>query len=106
MESDESDGSFPPWVSLEYTQMLTVAHPSPVIFSSLSSQSVNSLRTLLTTSSTNSPAVEKSSFSAESKSVGELMKERSVGLGRVCLLDPKATKELCPADREEFDWFL
>ena len=29
-----------------------------------------------------------------------------VAKGRVCLLDPQAEVELCPADAEKFDWFV
>lgn len=117
MESDESDGSFPPWVSLEYTQMLSLAHPSPVIFSSLSVPSVDSLRQLLTPATPSSNTAfstiegtktkgDLSEFRTEHKSVGELMNAEGIDLSRVCLLDPKADKAIHPSDREEFDWFL
>lgn len=102
MESDEADGTFPPWVSLEYTQMLKLAFPSPVIFSSLSAPSVSSLRRLLT-----SPDDEnRSSFTTSTSSVGELMAAQGIPLERVCLLDPKAEQEISPEDSELFDWFL
>ena len=112
MESDEADGSFPPWVSLEYTQMLSLANPAPVIFSSLSLPSVHSLRNLLTppsvVSSGSTQGGERllSGFRTENKSVRELMEMEGVKLERVCLLDPKAEKGIHPTDREEFDWFL
>ncbi|KDE09257.1 hypothetical protein MVLG_00577 [Microbotryum lychnidis-dioicae p1A1 Lamole] len=101
MESDESDGSFPPWVSLEYSQMLHLASPSQVIFSSLSPQSVSSLGGLL-----ESRRASKASYRAETRSILELMKAEGVDLSKVCLLDPKAQKEVSVEDREEFDWFL
>ncbi|SGY21115.1 BQ5605_C016g08198 [Microbotryum silenes-dioicae] len=101
MESDESDGSFPPWVSLEYSQMLHLASPSQVIFSSLSPQSVSSLGGLL-----ESRGASKASYRAETRSILELMKAEGVDLSKVCLLDPKAQKEVSVEDREEFDWFL
>lgn len=36
----------------------------------------------------------------------ELMRLDGVDMKRVCLLDPKAEKEIGIEDREEFDWFL
>lgn len=36
----------------------------------------------------------------------ELMKQQNIDIQRVCLLDPKATAELTPADADIFDWFL
>lgn len=37
----------------------------------------------------------------------DLMKARNVSLDKVCLLDPKATKELSPEDGDgTFAWFL
>lgn len=101
MESDESDGSFPPWVSLEYRQMLKLASPSKVIFSSLSSASVASLGPLL-----EKKGAEPGSYRAETKSVRELMADEGIELSKVCLLDPKAEKEISPEDAEEFEWFL
>lgn len=101
MESDESDGSFPPWVSLEYSQMLLLAAPSPVIFSSLSPASVDSLKDLL-----EKKGAKEGSYRNETRSVGELMQAEGVRLERVCLLDPRAEKEIGIEDRESFDWFL
>ena len=44
---------------------------------------------------------------AHQKSVLELMKEKGVPLDKVCLLDPKAEKELAPEDGDgRFEWFL
>lgn len=100
MESDDSTG-LPPWVSLEYSQMLLLAHPSPVIFSSLTPNSVLSLQSLLA-----ARGVKEGEFRAETKSVRELMRLDGVDMKRVCLLDPKAEKEIGIEDREEFDWFL
>lgn len=101
MESDESDGSFPPWVSLEYSQMLLLAAPSNVIFSSLSPASVDSLKELL-----EKKGAKAASYRNETKSVRELMEAEGVPLERVCLLDPRAEKEIGTDDRESFDWFL
>ncbi|KAM0752312.1 DUF431-domain-containing protein [Meredithblackwellia eburnea MCA 4105] len=104
MEADESDGTFPPWVSLEYSQMIKLAskpNNSKVIFSSLSAQSVDNLSQLLQTR-----GAPKDSFLADSKPVLELMKDAGIPLEKVCLLDPKAVKEIAPEDGQEFDWFL
>lgn len=101
MESDESDGSFPPWVSLEYTQMLHLAAPSTVIFSSLSPNSVGSLRSLLI-----KKGAKGDEFETEGKSVRVLMDERGIDLSRCCLLDPKAEKVIDVEDGKLFDWFL
>lgn len=101
MESDEADGSFPPWVSLEYCQMLKLAAPSKVIFSSLSTKSVSSLGALLEGRGAN-----PQQFQAETKPILELMKDAQVDLSRVCLLDPKAEKVISPEDSQHFDWFL
>ena len=44
---------------------------------------------------------------AHQKSVLELIKQKDVPLERVCLLDPKAEKELAPEDGDgRFEWFL
>lgn len=40
------------------------------------------------------------------ESIQELMKIHGVPLGRVCLLDPRAERELSPEDGPQFDWFL
>ncbi|KAM0791431.1 hypothetical protein ACM66B_005889 [Microbotryomycetes sp. NB124-2] len=101
MESDESDGSFPAWVSLEYSQMLKLASPSRVIFSSLSKQSVDSLDKLLT-----DRGATPQQFKADTRTVSQLIKDDGVDMSRVCLLDPKGEKELEPEDIKQFDWFL
>ncbi|KAK4056742.1 hypothetical protein OIO90_002294 [Microbotryomycetes sp. JL221] len=101
MEPDETDGTFPKWVHLEYSQMLKLASPSHVLFSSLSRQSVQTLSNQLVTNGANSDQ-----FKTETASVIQLMKQHSIDLNRVCLLDPKAEKELEPQDAKEFDWFL
>jgi len=43
---------------------------------------------------------------ADKRSVTEIMEAEGVTLERVCLLDPKAEKEIDVRDSEEFDWFL
>lgn len=112
----------PPWVKLEYLHMLdVVAAPAPayaplksgpstapvaqVIFSSLSTQAIDDLTSALSPAST--PLKHsKSPVLLETQSVTQLMAFHGVPLERVCLLDPKATEVLSPADALEFDWFL
>ncbi|GAA5828904.1 hypothetical protein JCM11251_005914 [Rhodosporidiobolus azoricus] len=102
MEDDNSDHTFPHWIALEYMQMIRHAQPhSTVIFSSLSPASVNSLSEQLL-----KRGAPQGSFRAETKSVQELMKEEGVALEKVCLLDPRAEREIGPGDGKEFDWFL
>lgn len=105
MDSAANPIHFPPWVALEYTQMLRLAYPSPVIFSSLSPSSVDNLVSLLTASS-GEDKDDKSEFRAESLTVLELMARDGIRLDRVCLLDPKATEEISIEDGSKFDWFL
>jgi len=101
MEDDNRDSTFPHWIALEYAQMLRLASPSTVIFSSLSPNSVDSLRKQLL-----EKGMKESQFRVETKSVRELMKEEGVTLERTCLLDPKAEKVVGPEDKQDFDWFL
>lgn len=110
MEPDEpedvaSGSTFPPWVSLEYAQMLLLVGPSSgsnVMFSSLSSRSVNALKSTL---EKKSPSLT-SGFRTETRSVMQIMEAEGVKLERVCLLDPKAELEISPGDAKDFDWFL
>ncbi|KAK4702287.1 hypothetical protein P7C70_g3934, partial [Phenoliferia sp. Uapishka_3] len=83
--------------------MVKVTSPSGsrVIFSSLSPTSTTSLSDLLTKKGANSK-----DFKVDSRAVLELMKDEGVDIRRVCLLDPRAEKEIAPEDGEEFDWFL
>ncbi|GAA5888209.1 hypothetical protein JCM5296_000230 [Sporobolomyces johnsonii] len=101
MEDDNSDHSFPHWIALEYAQMLRLAHPSTVIFSSLSPNSVKSLSEQLIAKGAN-----PNQFRAETRSVQELMQLEGVELNRVCLLDPRAESVVGPDDGKAFDWFL
>ena len=74
-----------------------------VHFTSLSSSSVAYLSSI-SASSTSATTGTKAGF--HTIPIKELMKERGVSMDRVCLLDPKATEELCPEDAGNFDWFL
>ncbi|GAA5850608.1 hypothetical protein JCM8547_001928 [Rhodosporidiobolus lusitaniae] len=101
MEDDNTDRTFPHWIALEYAQMLRVAAPSQVVFSSLSPASVSSLSEQL-----KQRGAKEESFVVETKSVQELMKEKGIPLDKVCLLDPRATQEIGPEDKDKFEWFL
>ncbi|GAA6061951.1 hypothetical protein JCM10212_001993 [Sporobolomyces blumeae] len=101
MESDNPNSTFPHWIALEYAQMLRLAHPSTVIFSSLSPSSVASLKGQLV-----EKGLSEDQFRCETKSVRELMDDENVKMDKVCLLDPRAPKVIGPDDGTEFDWFL
>ena len=127
MEEDENTPkSLPTWVELEYMvranlfltihyvvsdeldlqHMRTLAGPDAAVhFTHLSEGSAGTLTSLF--------AEEGSAFKdhagayAHQKSVLELMEEKGVPLKRVCLLDPRAEKELAPEDGDgRFEWFL
>ncbi|KAF5351469.1 hypothetical protein D9757_012058 [Collybiopsis confluens] len=106
-EDDESSKVVPPWVELEYAHMRKLAGShSQVNFTHLSKTSTRSLtekfESLDDSGKENAPA-----FCHEA-GVLDLIKERLGGtLGKVCLLDPKAEKELSPEDGDgRFEWFL
>lgn len=84
--------------------MRTFAGPgAQVHFTHLSSSSSNALSTVF--ADENSSA--KAAATAHQIGVLELMQRENVPLSKVCLLDPKAEKELSPEDGEgAFEWFL
>ena len=90
--------------------MRTLAGPgSKIHFTSLSQSSCNALSSIFSSSSGNPGDASSSLASATAHQIGvlELMKTANVPLERVCLLDPKAAKELDPQDGEGvFDYFL
>ncbi|KAL5639707.1 hypothetical protein ACGC1H_006334 [Rhizoctonia solani] len=100
-EDDEESKSVPPWVYLEYKQMIAIAGPtSSVLFTHLSSSSRAALNSALA-------SVQASSkFEVHSLGILDVMKQHGVDLNQICLLDPKAEKELSPSDGESFSWFL
>ncbi|CAE6478671.1 unnamed protein product [Rhizoctonia solani] len=100
-EDDEESKSVPPWVYLEYKQMIAIAgSTSSVLFTHLSSSSSAALNSALA-------SVQASSkFEVHSLGILDVMKQHGVELNQVCLLDPKAEKELSPSDGESFSWFL
>ena len=84
--------------------MRSLAGPSAQIhFTSLSTSSVKALESVF--QDRGFPSLAKAD--AHRTGVLDLMKRSNVSLDRVCLLDPKAEKELSPEDGEgTFDWFL
>ncbi|KAJ3800974.1 SAM-dependent RNA methyltransferase [Lentinula aff. detonsa] len=104
-EDDEVSRVVPPWVELEYAHMRKLAGlGSQVHFTHLSKSSSDSL---------NAKFIEKASDGqanaiCHESGVLDLIKERLGGsLEKVCLLDPKAEKELSPEDGDgRFEWFL
>ncbi|KAL5520782.1 hypothetical protein ACEPAF_2785 [Sanghuangporus sanghuang] len=109
MEEDEKDGkTLPEWVELEYLHMRALAGPdSQIHFTHLSSSSSNALQSVLSSKDSESPDALLAKATAHQIDVLELMKRESVPSERVCLLDPKAERELSPQDGQgTFDYFL
>ncbi|KAI0048704.1 DUF431-domain-containing protein [Auriscalpium vulgare] len=110
-EDDETPTALPRWVELEYSHMRTFAGPdASVKFTHLSKTASASLaRSFESQTSANAEASTSkfASFSCHQLGVLEVMKEDGVPLEKVCLLDPKADKELSPEDGDgRFSWFL
>ncbi|KAJ4490044.1 SAM-dependent RNA methyltransferase [Lentinula aciculospora] len=104
-EDDEASKIIPPWVELEYAHMRKLAGPeSYVHFTHLSKTSSKSLTTKFAELSSDGQA----EAICHESGVLDLIKERLNGsLEKVCLLDPKAEKELSPEDGDgRFEWFL
>lgn len=105
MEEDEDTSkAIPMWVELEYVHMRTLAGPrAHVHFTHLSQTSCRTLTALFERVGD----AKLAQAVAHQTSVLELMKMNGVPLEKVCLLDPKAEKELSPEDGNgEFSWFL
>ncbi|KAI0690308.1 SAM-dependent RNA methyltransferase [Cytidiella melzeri] len=109
MEDDEeTHKAIPTWVELEYKHMRSLAGArSQVHFTHLSKSSCETLNSLFSelsgTSQESAPAVAL----AHTEGVLDFMKAQGVTLDKVCLLDPKAEKELSPEDGDcRFSWFL
>ncbi|PWN54330.1 hypothetical protein IE53DRAFT_383109 [Violaceomyces palustris] len=101
MEEDDPDAPsvFPKWALLEYRHMLDLVGPgSTVHFTSLSKASLESLRSLLTTSPSSSNAAARADFELHTSSITTLATERGIPLSKICLLDPKAKKALSVKD--------
>ncbi|KAF8752024.1 hypothetical protein RHS01_07871 [Rhizoctonia solani] len=100
-EDDEESKAVPPWVYLEYRQMIAIAGAtSSVLFTHLSSSSRTALNSALES------VPNSSKFEVHSLGILDVMKQHGVDLNQVCLLDPKAEKELSPSDGDNFSWFL
>ncbi|EPQ27730.1 uncharacterized protein PFL1_04867 [Pseudozyma flocculosa PF-1] len=85
----DSPSTFPQWALLEYTHMLElVGSGSTVHFTSLSPRNIDSLRTLLTSSSSSSSA-GRANFELHTQGILSLIESVNVPLEQVCLLDPK-----------------
>ena len=85
--------------------MLTLVGPSSSVhFTSLSRSSVPPLESYL--SSTNPASSSKSGLHTSSILETLPQLQPPVDKARVCLLDPRAEKELAPEDAEHFDLFL
>ncbi|TFK32396.1 SAM-dependent RNA methyltransferase [Crucibulum laeve] len=105
MEDDEeSTKSIPPWVELEYAHMRILAGQNGhVQFTHLSKSSCDFLNTAFASSKENSLA----KASCHQAGIINLLADTGIPLNKVCLLDPKAEKELSPEDGDgRFEWFL
>lgn len=111
MEADENTPeSLPPWVMLEYSHILERTYrpnrQNQVYFSNLSTKSASTLSSQLESGSSTSIS-QRSAAHPLSESVEALIAAGKLpAKPRVCLLDPKAEKAICPEDAEEFDAFL
>lgn len=86
--------------------MLTLAGPSSTVhFTSLSSTSAAALSSSLSSSS-DSKGNPVAALQAHTTDVLQLMKERSIPLDKVCLLDPRAEQEISTDDDQHFELFL
>ena len=85
--------------------MRTFAGPrSAVHFTHLSQSSCDTLTGLFAQSSISEAEARAA---AHPEGVLEFMKAKNIPLEKVCLLDPKAEKELAPEDGDGvFEWFL
>ncbi|KAJ3812582.1 SAM-dependent RNA methyltransferase [Lentinula lateritia] len=104
-EDDENSKVVPPWVELEYAHMRKLAGiESQVHFAHLSRNSSRSLNAKFAELASDGQAEAV----CHESGVLDLIKERLGGsLEKVCLLDPKAEKELSPEDGDgRFEWFL
>ncbi|KAK1229277.1 hypothetical protein PQX77_007666 [Marasmius sp. AFHP31] len=108
-DDDEVSKTVPPWVDLEYAHMRTLAGPkSRVLFTNLSKVSAESLENKFKSSASSSTSENLAEVSCRTAGILDLIKEELGGsLEKVCLLDPKAEKEISPEDGDgRFEWFL
>ncbi|KAL1408490.1 hypothetical protein Q8F55_005302 [Vanrija albida] len=102
-QDDEATRALPEWVRLEYAHMLVaVGDASEVDFTSLSTSSIPPLREYLDTKPSSSKA------GLHTAPVLDMLaaREPPIPQSRVCLLDPRATEVISPADADKFDVFL
>lgn len=102
VEHMEDSDSLPPWVSLEYSHILSVVTPtgSKALFTNLSPVIQDALR-----QQCEGAQLQQHDFALR-ESIEDLIKSGAVSKDRVCLLDPKAPEVLAPADADQFDVFL
>lgn len=121
-EDEETTKIIPPWVELEYavgttqsvfivdlkfsTQHMRIlaGEDAKIHFTHLSQSSSDSLTKIFGQASNDHGLAQASCYNI---GVLNLMKELSVPLEKVCLLDPKAEVQLSPQDGDgRFTWFL
>lgn len=113
-DDDDTTKVVPPWVQLEYAQMLKNAGPgSHVFFTSLSSASAAILPDQLAKTTADADAADASNVAqctATTTPILSLLQQSApaVPLAKVCLLDPRAERVLSPADGAPgaFEYFL
>jgi hypothetical protein len=79
---------------------------SQVCFTSLSKPSCQSLDVSFADAveSKHHPAL--ATFSCHQEGILDIMKTSKTSIDKICLLDPKAQRELSPEDGDTFEWFL
>ncbi|KAI0062485.1 DUF431-domain-containing protein [Artomyces pyxidatus] len=105
-EDEETTHALPRWVELEYNHMRSFAGENATVkFTHLSCTASASLKERFAGQSTRTALL--AAASCHQIGVLEVMAECGVPLDKVCLLDPKAEKELAPEDGDgRFAWFL
>ena len=84
--------------------MRTLAGPdAQVCFTYLSKNSSEFLDAAFAVESKDSSLA---TFSCHQESILDLMKISGISIDKICLLDPKAERELSPQDGDSFEWFL
>lgn len=111
-DDDDTTKIVPPWVRLEYAQMLKNAGPqSKVLFTSLSTPSAASLPAQLASAIEDPTSV--AACEATTTPILDLLRTAGLNgtpipISKVCLLDPRAPRVLSPADGAPgvFEYFL
>ncbi|KAH9931460.1 DUF431-domain-containing protein [Fomitopsis serialis] len=105
-EDEETSKAIPKWVELEYMHMRSLAGPDAhVHFTHLSRSSCQTLTALFSVHAGDER--EAAGATAHSEPILDLMRRLSIPTERVCLLDPKAEKEISPEDGDgRFECFL